>query len=357
MFLHKLKKPKDFIIDNSYQDLFKKKEIFFRFLIIIFITLISPTLDYEIPVTSSEFLKVALISFLRTAIIWHGSMIIIVFCTSYFSIFRQAVKLLVIQTVILSAFVILVEIGELYAMKYYAVHSISDKEWKSLLFTSLLITFLISSIYASIGFFMQWKENLLRAQNFEKANLEAQYETLKAQVNPHFLFNSLNTLLSIVEGHEEAEKYIENLSEFMRYILVNRNKQGVMLSDELEVTRQYIYLQKSRYAQKLLVDIEIPEKYFTYIIPPLTLQMLVENAIKHNEISHDHALRINIFIKDEDSIVVENTLKKKIDAEPSTGIGLKNIQNRYQFLFGKEIGIIEQDNLFTVLLPLTEQLS
>jgi two-component system, LytTR family, sensor kinase len=142
----------------------------------------------------------------------------------------------------------------------------------------------------------------------------------------------------------------------MRYILKNRDKQGVWLKEELEVTQQYVYLQKSRFAHKLTVDIAIPAKYYSYTVPPLTLQMLIENAIKHNEISNEHDLRIKIYIEDEVSLVVENTLRKKIDAEPSTGIGLQNIRNRYQFLFGKDIQIIEDDSRFRVVLPLTEQL-
>lgn len=356
MSMNRIKIPKDFIIDNNYYVIFKKRELFFRFLLIVVIALISPTIDYGIPVTSAPFLKAALISILRTALLWHGSMYIIIFCTTTFSIFRQAVKLLVIQTLLLAVFVVLVELGEIYAMEIFAHQPLSSQEGKMLIFTSLLITFLISSIYASISFFMQWKENLLRAQNLEKSNLEAQYETLKAQVNPHFLFNSLNTLLSIVEGHTEAEKYIENLSEFMRYILKNRDKQGVLLKEELEVTRQYVYLQKSRFSQKLNVEIDIPEKYYSFTVPPLTLQMLIENAIKHNEISNENPLQIRLYMKDDLHLAVENTLRKKIDAEPSTGIGLKNIQSRYQFLFGKDIEITESDALFTVILPLTEQL-
>jgi two-component system, LytTR family, sensor kinase len=355
MAMKPIRIPKDFTIDNNYYVIFRKREILIRFLLIIFIALISPTLDYGIPVTSAPFLKAALISFLRTALLWHGSMMIIIYCTSTFSIFRQAVKLMVIQLLLLSAFVVLVEMGEIYAMRVFAHQPLNMDEGKMLIFTSLLITFLISSIYASVSFFMQWKENLLKAQNLEKANLEAQYETLKAQVNPHFLFNSLNTLLSIVEGQAAAEKYIENLSEFMRYILKNRDKQGVTLNEELEVARQYVYLQKSRFSQKLKVDIEIPEKYNSFTVPPLTLQMLIENAIKHNEISNENALHIRVFMKDESHIAVENGLRKKTDAEPSTGIGLKNIQNRYQFLFGKDIEITESNTLFTVVLPLTEQ--
>jgi len=221
-----------------------------------------------------------------------------------------------------------------------------------LLFMTLLITFLISSIYASIGFFMQWKQNLVKAQSLEKANLEAQYESLKTQVNPHFLFNSLNTLLSIVQGHAEAEKYIENLSEFMRYILKNRERNSVTLGEELEVAGQYAYLQKSRFQNKLQITMDVPEKYHLSPIPPLALQMLIENAIKHNEISTEHPLGIRLYVIDNEYLVVENTMRKKLDPEHSTGLGLKNIRDRYQFLLGKDILVKEENGKFIVCLPI-----
>ncbi|NVO20558.1 MAG: histidine kinase [Bacteroidetes bacterium] len=348
---------KEFSRDSPYALIVRKREIFYRFFAILFIAFISPTVDYGVSITSGPFMIVLLISFLRTAIIWHGSMYIIIFCTTTFPIFKYPAKLLLIQLVLLSVFVILIESAEIVAMKYLVNAPLSDHDSKMLIFTSLLITFLISSIYASVSFFIQWKENLLRAQNLEKANLEAQYETLKAQVNPHFLFNSLNTLLSMVEGNDDAELYIENLSEFMRFILQNRDKQSILLEEELSVTNQYVYLQKSRFGQKFFVETKIPDQYLTCAIPPLTLQMLIENAIKHNEISHEHTLTIRIYVNNEEQLVVENNLKKKIDAEPSTGIGLKNIKDRYQYLFEKTIDIYESDTIFRVILPLPSQIS
>jgi two-component system, LytTR family, sensor kinase len=279
-------------------------------------------------------------------------MLIINYWTARFSIFKEPVKLLVFQFVMLAGFVFIIIKCEIIALKWARGEELPKMAQNELMTISLLITFLISSIYASVGFFIQWKKNLVKAKSLEKANLEAQFETLKTQVNPHFLFNSLNTLLSIVEGNAEAEQYIENLSEFMRYILKHRDTNGVLLNEELEVARQYAFLQQSRFNNKLQVHIDVPTKYDSYFIPPLTIQMLIENAIKHNEISNEKKLNISIFVDHDQNLVVENNLNKRMDEEISTGIGLKNIQSRYQFLIGKDIDFKETDGKFIVLLPL-----
>jgi two-component system, LytTR family, sensor kinase len=350
-------KSKDFIYDYTQHKPFRRREMVVRIVAILLISLYSPILFIPSPFLSSLFVKVYLVSILRTAILWHGSMLIINFWTSRYSIFKEPVKLLLFQTLMLAVFVVLVEKGELLILGWVTNSQLPKTDTNELMISAILITFLISAIYASVGFFMQWKKNLLRAQTLEKANIEAQYEALKTQVNPHFLFNSLNTLLSLVQGNNKAELYIENLSEFMRYILKNRDRNAVSIMEELEVARQYIYLQKSRFDQKLVVNINVQEKYHSAYLPPLTLQMLIENAIKHNEVSSEKSLTIDIYNDEKQNLIVENILQKKIDSEPSTGIGLKNIENRFQFLSGKNITVIQENGKFRVILPIIWQIA
>jgi len=132
---------------------------------------------------------------------------------------------------VLSVFVSLVELAELYAIKNFLSITLSQTQKTSMFLISLTITFMISSIYASVAFFIEWKENLLRTQALEKANLEARYDTLRNQVNPHFLFNSLNTLLMLVNDNPVASRYVESISEIMRYMLQSRDKEAVLLRD------------------------------------------------------------------------------------------------------------------------------
>ena len=347
-------KPKDFIFEGSSTKTFHYRELVIRFLTILFLSILSPLVFFGYDFSSDEYISLFIISLIRTTALWHGSMLIINYWTSKYSIFAQPVRLLVAQSLTLALYVYLVALGEIMSMKWFSGIGLPFDKQMELIITTQLITFLISSIYASVGFFIQWKQNLIKAQSLEKATIEAQYESLKSQVNPHFLFNSLNTLLSLVQGNENAERYIENLSEFMRYILKNRDRNGVTLKEETEVAEQYSFLQISRFPNKLEISFDVPDDFSNCIIPPLTLQMLIENAIKHNEISGEHLLRIRIYVDEERQLIVENNLKKKIDSEPSTGIGLKNIRNRYDFLLGKEISVIEDEQMFKVILPLSQ---
>jgi LytS/YehU family sensor histidine kinase len=214
---------------------------------------------------------------------------------------------------------------------------------------------MISSIYASVAFFIEWKENLLRTQALEKANLEARYDTLRNQVNPHFLFNSLNTLLMLVNDNPVASKYVESISEIMRYMLQSRDKEAVLLRDELKIASDYVFVQQSRFGDKLQVEFDVPEKFYHYAIPPLALQMLLENAIKHNVVSKDNPLHVKVYIAENLFIVIENSVKAKIDKDPSTGVGLENIRNRYIHLTGKDILVKQENGRFVVMLPLFEK--
>jgi LytS/YehU family sensor histidine kinase len=195
----------------------------------------------------------------------------------------------------------------------------------------------------------------MRTQALEKANLEARYDTLRNQVNPHFLFNSLNTLLMLVNDNPVATRYVESVSEIMRYMLKSGDKEAALLRDELKIAHDYIYIQQSRFGDKLKVEFDVPEKYFHYAVPPLALQMLLENAIKHNVVSKEDPLWIKIYVDENRYIVIENTLKEKIDREPSTGVGLENIMNRYIHLTGKNIVVKQEREKFIVMLPLFEK--
>jgi len=331
------------------------REYLIRYAGITLVSVISIFMDMGYPSSGSVFLKAFLVSFIRTALIWNGSMLIIQYAVNRYSMFTETVKVIVFQVVVLSVYVLLVESGEILAVEHYLNIPLTHSNKISLIGASLLITYMISAIYASVAFFIQWKENLLRTQALEKANLEARYDTLRNQVNPHFLFNSLNTLLVLVKDNAIATKYVESISEIMRYMLQSRDKDAVLLRDELKIARDYVFVQQSRFGEKLNVEFDVIEKYFHYAIPPLALQMLLENAIKHNVVSKDDPLKIKVYTIDNQYIVIENTVKAKIDKDPSTGVGLENIRNRYLHLSGKSIVVKHENGKFLVMLPLFEK--
>lgn len=167
----------------------------------------------------------------------------------------------------------------------------------------------------------------------QKENLQSQFDVLKQQVNPHFLFNSLNVLISLIRLEPElAEKFTEHLAKVYRYVLENKDNELVTLNTELSFLDAYIFLINIRFMDKVKVNIQIPEEKRSYRIIPLALQLLIENAIKHNAMSKKSPLVINIYIDESNQLNMVNNLQEREAHMTSTGVGLKNIQNRYRLL-------------------------
>jgi two-component system LytT family sensor kinase len=182
-------------------------------------------------------------------------------------------------------------------------------------------------------------------------NLGAQYELLKQQVNPHFLFNSLNTLKSMIEiGDEHAADFTIKLSDFYRFTLENRKSDVIALKEELEILTSYMFLLEARFEEGINLQCDISHAHRQSFIPPFTLQLLVENCIKHNVVSLEQPLLIRLYT-DGDTLVMENNLQLKKNPEPSTKMGLENINQRYLHFQDKPIEIIENNQLFKVILP------
>ena len=201
-------------------------------------------------------------------------------------------------------------------------------------------------------FFGKWQEAMKREYELKEQNLIFQNETLKNQVNPHFLFNSLNTLSSLVNTQAEtAGHFIGRLSMIYRYILENSIKVKVPLRDELDFIRDYFYLHEIRSEGKILLKIDIEDDNKNYEILPVSLQILIENAIKHNMATLEKPLKIIVYIEDR-QIVVKNNLQKLASQVVSTKIGLKNLNERVRLATGKEISIEEMQGDYLVKVPL-----
>jgi LytS/YehU family sensor histidine kinase len=194
------------------------------------------------------------------------------------------------------------------------------------------------------------KTQLLRLQ---KENLQSQFEMLKNQVNPHFLFNSLNVLVSLIKLEPDtAEKFTEQLSKVYRYVLENKEKDLVSLETELNFLNAYVYLLEIRFKDKLKITFHLPEDKLSMLLPPIALQLLIENAIKHNTFSKKNPLQIDIHTDEDDYLHVINNLQIRDSRIESTGVGLKNIETRYGYLTDKKItyGIVNDD--FEAKIPL-----
>ncbi|MDZ7607965.1 MAG: histidine kinase [Cyclobacteriaceae bacterium] len=221
--------------------------------------------------------------------------------------------------------------------------------------TPAYISLTISAIFTSADFLRNWKFEAIRAERLEKEKIATQYESLKNQVNPHFLFNSLNALSELVYADQElAVKYIRQLSEVYRYVLDSRNNEVATVHDELAFLDSYIFLQKIRFGENLKISMEV-NRYETNYILPLSLQILIENAIKHNIVSTEEPLEIHIS-EETGYLMMSNRINRKKSTEKGTGIGLENISLRYKYLTEHPLIVDDSGSFFIVKIPLlTEQ--
>lgn len=193
-------------------------------------------------------------------------------------------------------------------------------------------------------------------ERLEKEKIQSQFETLRNQVNPHFLFNSFNTLISEIEDDpKKAVQYVEHMADFFRSIVTYREKDVISLGEEILIIKDYLFIQRKRYGNAFLVNINIsPEEQQQYYLAPLTLQLLAENAIKHNAILKEKPLVLDIFIE-AGQLIVRNNINPKLHPEKSAGLGLQNIQKRYELLTKKSVAISNDNEFFTVIIPLIKR--
>ncbi|MFM9911730.1 MAG: sensor histidine kinase [Chitinophagaceae bacterium] len=216
-----------------------------------------------------------------------------------------------------------------------------------------LVNLFFHLINAIFFFFKEYKKQWVEAEELRQNSTQAQLQLIKSQVNPHFLFNNLNVLSSLViKDNPEANKFIEEFSKVYRYILSNQDKELVELENELDFIKPYIFLLKKRFDEGLEVIMDIPEKYKKSYVIPVALQMLIENAIKHNIVSHSKPLRIDVHVNGNNTLVISNNLQPKKSAEASTQIGLQNIKKRYELISSRNVEVVCTEKEFIVSIPL-----
>jgi sensor histidine kinase YesM len=218
----------------------------------------------------------------------------------------------------------------------------------------MVLDLIVIYFYYSKYIINNWIKSIENNEELKRENLVAKYEALKNQVNPHFLFNSLNTLSGVVEQKPELATYfIKKLSDIYRYVLEQNEKEIVSLQDEMKFVDDFVFLSKMRFGNALIFNVNLLANN-TIKIVPLGLQMLVENAIKHNIIADDMPLKIEIEIEDEFVIVRNNLQKKKTTNSGKEPLGLENLKKRYAYFSGASVKVIESDSKFIVKLPIIE---
>jgi sensor histidine kinase YesM len=246
-----------------------------------------------------------------------------------------------------------------FTLLYYIIIGIygevvkeDENYFNDLMMVAFVSFFMVFTGYG-YDFFRQWLKTVKDHERAKKEHIRSQYEVLKNQINPHFLFNSLNALTGLIEENKkDSTKFVKQLSQVYRYILDNKDREVVTLKEEMDFIRAYIFLNQIRYKENLLFRLNIENEQL-FMIPPLALQIVVENCIKHNIISKARPLTVEIFTEENKFIVVKNNLQiKSHSSDKSSGIGLSNLRERYKYLSDEEVKIEENQQYFRVKLPL-----
>ncbi len=209
-------------------------------------------------------------------------------------------------------------------------------------------------VYTGIFLVQKWIAASYESEQLRNLNLQSQFQALKAQLDPHFLFNNLNTLTNIIEEKSPiAAEFVGRLSKVYRYVLEHGSATLTSVKNELEFIKSYLFLVEARFGKSLVVELNLSVKALNKKIPPMSLQLLIENAMKHNVVSIQKPLLVKIY-DEKDMLVVSNNLQKRKTVEPSTKVGLNNITERYRLMEGKLPVIKETDGNYIVKIPLID---
>jgi two-component system, LytTR family, sensor kinase len=294
-----------------------------------------------------------------TAAIWIGNRYIMIYSRRKYPLFDEVKRRIFYQSVLMLVYTVITNsiLGQLTQTVFEdegtPFLTLADKIIHSNS-AALFCTCMIISIYESIYFMKQLRQSVEETEKLKREGLKAELNALKTQVNPHFLFNNLNTLASVIpEDPKLAVNFVQQLSKLYRHILEVKDEQTISLQDELDVLKAYAFLLQTRFGNNLDVMINVPQDKLNKKVVPLSLQILMENAIKHNIVSSDKPLKIEVSAAN-GKLVVSNNLQKKNQVYESTGIGLQNIRNRYKLLGDGQVEVNENGSEFTVSIPLIE---
>lgn len=296
-----------------------------------------------------------LMSVFITLLVWEGNLRIDDWLHKKHPWLKQPVKRLIIQFPISLGYSALGTYLPMMLFNYFICVIPSDKQMQFTLMCviiGLIVSILILGIEISSQFFRNWKLSLVEVEKYKNESAQAQLQNLKEQVNPHFLFNNLSVLSSLVyKDQDKAVDFINQLSKVYRYLLDSRNTELMSLEEEMTFIKSYIYLLEIRFDTSIRFEIQIPNNYLNMLLPPMALQMLIENAIKHNEVSAEMPLTVSITAHD-NQLEVKNNLQTRIQNEQSSKTGLNNIRERYKHYTDKKVEIMSDAKYFIARIPL-----
>lgn len=335
---------------------FKPNDIGFRLILIPFFGIAIPLITKMVNASNFNNWQIKLsfsYTILLAFVIWQGNRYLLFTLRSYFDWFNKPVRK--ITALILAVSFYTIPISCLMLIGWYHIFEDGLVNW-DIVFTSTLIIMIcvifIVHVYETVFLVKESENEMVRNEQLERARAEAELQALKNQIDPHFIFNSLNTLSYLIEEKPaKAKQFNDNLADVYRYILQNKERQLVLLKEEIEFMNDYFSLIKIRFENAVQLTLVLdPVMYDQYLIPPISLQVLLENAFKHNEFSDARPLAISIRMQEED-LIIHNFVQKKLQRKTSSKIGLYNLAERYRLTTNKEISVHETENEFIVRLP------
>lgn len=245
--------------------------------------------------------------------------------------------------------------GLFYGYDYFNFlgYVIDFQQFKTSILLAVALTLIATTSWEAEYVIIKWKQSLAEKEEVQQLAIQYEFESLKSQVNPHFLFNCFNTLSSLItEDARQAESFLDELSKVYRYLLRNNEDGLSTLQNELKFIESYYRLLKTRHGDAIQIQMEVDKRYDNYLLPSLSLQLLVENAVKHNVVSRHQPLVIDIFTMAGNQLAVNNNLQCKTIKDPSNKIGLANIRLKYELLEQPGFQVLSDTRNFTVILPL-----
>jgi two-component system LytT family sensor kinase len=290
-------------------------------------------------------------------LIWQGNQAIDNFLNTRYTWIENARKRLTIQSLLSIIFTSITLFCFMYFLHQlrFGDGRIINRKMVEIFPSALLFTFALLAVKIGSEFFSALKNSLIEVEKHKTESANAQLENLKNQLNPHFLFNNLSVLTSLVyKNQDKAADFINELAKVYRYVLDTKNSELVPLQEELEFLNHYIYLQKIRFEDSILFEMNIEESKKSNYLLPMCLQMLVENTIQHNETSQANPLHVLIYTQN-NSLVIENPIRPRTNIVESSKTGLKNIEKRYSFFTDEKVIVSNKGGIFKVILPLIQR--
>jgi hypothetical protein len=336
----------------------KINDRWFRFIGIPLIAFMSHVIFYNESHGHEErftFWQVYLIAVAEAMVLWEGNRLVLLYFRNRYPGIKQSSKRILWQFLGCMAITIVIRYLTIWFYDQTLLWGYvfpPEGYWYNI-FVGMLYVVIVAGIYEGLYFFQKWKELFWETEALKRENLQTQLDSLKAQINPHFLFNNLGSLSSLImEDQHKAVNFVNELSSVYRYLLQANDKNLTTLQLELSFIDHYYHLLKTRFESGIVLTTAIDEHYLSYLLPPLTLQLLLENAVKHNAVLPDKPLRIHMYTDEADNLVVMNNIQKKSTVVASNKMGLKNIIDKYRLLNNTKVLVKQTDEAFQVIIPL-----